>query len=60
MTPSNTILNQKFNAYKKIITNPTPLPKHFKGQEIWKNMITPPKNQGQCGCGWAFATTRIL
>lgn len=36
------------------------LPKSFDGREVWKGLITPPKNQGTCGSCWAFASTGVL
>lgn len=36
------------------------LPKEFKGQEIWKDFLSPVKNQGKCGGCWAFASTSVL
>ena len=58
--PTNTIEIDKFNAYKKIITNVSILPSTFDGRIIWKNMLTPVRNQGSCGSCWAFATSSVL
>ena len=35
------------------------LPKTFKGQEIWKEYILEPFNQGSCGSCWAFSITSV-
>lgn len=37
-----------------------PIPDVFDGKEVWKEMIVPPKNQGNCGSCWAFASTSCL
>ena len=58
--PTNTIELDKFNAYKKIIPGVSILPQTFDGRIIWKNMLTPVRNQGSCGSCWAFATTSVL
>ena len=34
--------------------------KNFDGRNVWKNLITPPLNQGNCGSCWAFAATSTL
>lgn len=36
------------------------LPNNFKGQEIWKDYISPIPYQGSCGSCWAWATTNCL
>jgi cathepsin B len=37
-----------------------PIPKEFDGKKIWKNFLSPIKNQENCGSCWAFATTSVL
>lgn len=58
--PTNTIELDKFNAYKKIISDTSSLPNTFDGRKVWKNMLTPVRNQGSCGSCWAFATSSVL
>lgn len=36
------------------------IPNVFNGIEIWKDFLTPPKNQGNCGGCWSFASVGVL
>jgi cathepsin B len=36
------------------------VPDNFNGREVWKELITHPKNQGFCGSCWAFASVSCL
>lgn len=36
------------------------VPDSFDGREVWKGLINPPTNQGNCGSCWAFASTGSL
>jgi hypothetical protein len=36
------------------------IPKIFDGRKVWKNMLSPVKNQGSCGACWSFASTSTL
>ena len=59
--PTNTILpseKNKINAIKKFENGTTP--DNFDGISIWKDSLSPVKNQGKCGSCWAFATTSAL
>ena len=42
---------------QQIIKN---LPKDFDGRLIWKDYLSPIKNQGKCGSCWAWASTSAL
>lgn len=64
--PSNTILRNpvdpnydnmpKFYSHRLNIN----LPKNFDGREVWKGIITPVTEQGNCGACWALASTSCL
>ncbi len=53
MIPSNTIINQKFNAYKKIINRPVKLQDLPNWDTFWAGL--PNQNltnfRSTCGCG---------
>ena len=36
------------------------LPINFDGTKVWKDFLSPIKNQGSCGSCWAFASTSTL
>lgn len=36
------------------------VPDSFDGREIWKDLLSPVKDQGKCGSCWAFASTSTL
>jgi len=36
------------------------IPDTFDGRIVWKGLINPPRNQGNCGSCWAFASTGSL
>jgi cathepsin B len=40
--------------------NPNNLPLYFNSTQKWPNCISPIRNQGHCGSGWAFAATEVL
>ena len=42
---------------QKIIDN---LPKEFDGRLVWKDYLSPIRNQGKCGSCWAWASTSAL
>lgn len=56
-----TELSQAFAKMIKVgrIRN-IPIPEDFDGRIVWKNMLSPVKNQKKCGSCWAFATTSAL
>lgn len=68
MRPTLTILKgttiQTLNQYKSIPKisqgRKIELPTVFDGREAWKKILSPIKDQGQCGSCWAFATTSSL
>jgi hypothetical protein len=47
---------EKIGFFRLVDYNPK-LPKHFKGQEVWKEYILDPFEQGSCGSCWAFSIT---
>lgn len=36
------------------------VPDSFDGRIVWKDLLTPVRNQGRCGSCWAFASTSTL
>lgn len=36
------------------------VPKEFNGPILWKDYLVPPKNQGNCGGCWSFASSGVL
>lgn len=66
--PTNTILrnqNKQLNQQYINITQNLPkriekLPSVFDGRKIWKHLLSPITNQGNCGACWAFASTSML
>ena len=64
--PSNTILRNlvdpnydnmaKFYSHRLNIK----LPINFDGREVWKGLISPVTDQGNCGACWALASTSCL
>ncbi len=65
--PTNTYLsdhsNEIKNAYSKIpirkVSNIGNIPEFF-GELVWKEFLSPIKNQGRCGSCYSFATTSML
>lgn len=37
-----------------------PIPKFFDGSKVWKDYLSPIRNQQRCGSCWAFASTSTL
>jgi hypothetical protein len=66
--PTQTILrstdgkaNQEYIAIKDIHPiRKLELPKTFDGRKVWEGLLSPVRNQGQCGSCWAFASTSML
>lgn len=61
--PTFTILNDNKNdniLIKKYVKPNFKLPNNFKGQDIWKSMMSPVQHQGECGSCWAYATSSTL
>jgi cathepsin B len=47
-------------APKSIFLNKIDIPDKFDGRIIWKDFLTPVRDQGKCGSCWAFASTATL
>ena len=65
--PLNTILKSEEDKdfKEKLFCNYIPenfenIPDNFSGKEVWKDFLSPIKNQKKCGSCWAFATTSVL
>jgi len=66
--PTNTITKNKSNntknQYNKIPkvyhTKSIKIPDNFDGREIWKDFLSPVRNQGKCGSCWAFSSVSCL
>jgi hypothetical protein len=68
--PTNTFVRSKnttfknehisITKYEDIPRKDVRIPLSFDGREIWKGLLTQPKNQGTCGSCWAFASTSTL
>lgn len=65
--PFQTKLNDEVSSSKKLesmypVYTPInlKLPPHFEGQNTWKELLSPIKNQGSCGSCWAIASTSTL
>jgi hypothetical protein len=67
--PTYTILNKQSSEsdmYSKLLTvqrqykTTFELPNEFNGPEVWKDYLNIPKNQGNCGGCWAFASVSVL
>ena len=65
--PFQTKLNNQLSLSKQLASvypTYTPkklkLPSQFEGQTVWKELLSPIKNQGTCGSCWAIASTSAL
>ena len=66
--PTNTILKtasvttlKQFNTLKKATKGrDSPIPDSFDGRVVWKDFLSPIKNQGKCGSCWAFSSVSCL
>ena len=48
---------QMHTVKQQIVKN---LPNEFDGRMIWKDYLSPIRNQGKCGSCWAWAVTSAL
>jgi len=58
----NKIVDEKYQKIPKSkpVRNWIKAPSSFDGREVWKGLLTPVMNQGECGSCWAFASTSTL
>lgn len=49
----------KFKSVRRTTRIPN-LPKIFDGRDVWKDFLSPVRDQGQCGNCWAVASTAVL
>jgi hypothetical protein len=47
-------------SQKKLKEKESLLPISFDGKKVWKDLLSPVMNQGDCGSCWAFASTSTL
>lgn len=58
---SNTKTQIEFDSMPKAtFGRDFPVPDNFDGRVVWKDLLTPVRNQGKCGSCWAFASTSTL
>jgi hypothetical protein len=57
----NAFTDESFLALPKISWDQSYiLPKTFDGRVVWSGLITPVRNQKNCGACWAYSTTSVL
>jgi len=59
---SNPIVNEQFKkfAISAPFKSPIPLPENFDGRVVWKNYLSPVRDQKLCGNCWACSTVDML
>ncbi len=58
---SSSLINKEYESLEKASLDPTiEIPTVFDGREVWKGLLTLPRNQGKCGSCWAFASSSTL
>lgn len=56
----NKEIQSQYNTTIKYIPEKIDVPNNFDGRKVWKDLLTPPMDQGNCGSCWAFASTSSL